>query len=62
MPPFSDRADRPALLGPVRRHDRPRGFARVLARAAGGEARRVAREAGGVARRDRRPGPGLLRR
>ncbi len=53
---FRDRADRPALLGPVRRHDRredrrdDRGDRR--------EDRRDRRDD----RRDRRPGPGLLRR
>ena len=57
---FRERGDRPALLGPVRRHDRrddrrdDRGDRREDRRDDRGDRREN--------RRDRRPGPGLLRR
>ena len=48
-----DRSGRPAILGPVRRHDR---------REDRRDDRRDRREDRRDDRRDRRPGPGLLRR
>ena len=51
---FRDRAIDPALLGPVRRHDR-----REDRRDDRGDRREDRRDED---RRDRRPGPGLLRR